>query len=112
MGDDLGMTCDEARQHAEEIAAAPFGSTAADHRSALVRAVERHLVAAEHRLSTAAKRVFLHDHRRVAQLLRALELALDAHDRRAALAARRLGEFIGDHAARERSYVDAGRQTG
>ena len=104
MGDDLHATCDEARTHAEQIAAAPFASTAAEHRAALVLAVERHLGIAEHLSSTAAKRALLHDHRRLAQLLRALELALDASDPRAAAAARRLGQFIADHAARERTH--------
>lgn len=103
--DELRLTCDEARAHAEGLADGALQDLAS-RRQALGDAIARHLGVADRALSLVARRALLHDHRRLAQLLRAYELAADAGDVRAAAThARRLARFLLDHDARERGYV-------
>ncbi len=105
IGDDLRATCDDVRALAETLAATAVAATQVATRDALRVAVERHLGAAERALSSLGKRALLHDHRRLTQLMRAVELALDTADTRAVAApARRLAQFVVEHDARERTY--------
>ena len=104
--EELQSSCNEVRAHAdamaEDVAAVP------EHRGGLGAAVERHLTTAERALSPLARRALLRDHRRLEQLLRAVEFAADDGDGRAvAVQARRLVRFIVEHAAREREYIAA-----
>jgi hypothetical protein len=102
---ELHTTCDDLRVHAAAFVDAATDEARRAHHAALCVAVERHLACCDRSLSQLAKRALLHDHRRMAQMSRAITLAADNGDvRAAAQQARRLAELAAAHDERETSY--------
>jgi hypothetical protein len=105
------LTCNLIVERAQQLAVsahAVHAGAARELRSELSALVARHLEEAERQLSTVGKRALLHDHRRCAQLVRAIELALDDNDlAQVAAKARELARFALAHELRERPYLPA-----
>jgi hypothetical protein len=106
----VDLSCASICTCAEELAASAQAAATTmtrQRRAELTTLVERHLQEAERRLPAVARRALLRDHRRCAQLMRAIELALDDTDLvSAAASARALARFIVAHEQRERAYLD------
>jgi hypothetical protein len=109
MAESMQLTCNLIAERAQQLAVSAQAVRAGavrEHRAELTALVARHLEGAERRLSPVAKRALLHDHRRCAQLVRAIELALDDSDfAQAAARARELARFAVTHEEKERPYL-------
>jgi|SRR4051812_34658803 hypothetical protein len=105
----MQLTCNLIFERARQLAVsaqAPGAGTIHDQRVELSALVARHLEEAERGLSILAKRALLRDHRRCAQLARAIELALDDNDLgQVAARASELARFATAHEERERPYL-------
>ncbi len=103
------LSCSSIAAAAERVAAAAQAGSAASARERaveLVGLVGHHVEQAERELSTVARRALLHEHRRCAQLARAIELAVDDADlARAAAQARALARLAVAHEEKERAYA-------
>ncbi|MCU1277684.1 MAG: hypothetical protein JWM53_1230 [bacterium] len=102
----LGSSCERIRAEAAELRASAASAGLQQQRAALTSSVAEHLRLVDELLSALARRRLLHDHRRLTQLMRAIELAVDDGDAaQAAAAARKLEAFIVAHDGRERAWV-------